>query len=112
MFSAGDTLDKESAKKVSVETLIETDGVYSVGAVLEVFADGEYVTEENKSRLTQNITAAVYFVVDGETVILETKTVSVLSMINTYLNEYASHDIVENHVGGLKALKAYIEAEA
>ena len=111
MFSAGSVLDTEKAFKKEAETLVETDGVYSIGAELEIFAENVIVTSGTKDRLSEFITAAVYFVVDGETVILEEKTVSVESMVNTYLTEYAAYDSVKEHKDALEALKAFIEAE-
>ena len=116
MFSAGNELDTENAKKKEVETLVENDGVYSVGAVLEVFADGEFVTKDNiidtKSKLIQEITAAVYFVVDGETLILEPKTYSVKTMVDHYVTNAASLGIEDQYtIDALKALQAYIAAE-
>ena len=113
MFAAGDTLDPNDSDNLIVKevaSLVPNGDVYSIGAEFTVFAEGEYVTEETKSRLSQNITAAVYFIVDGETVILETKTVSVKLMIEKYIKDYATHADVKEHIGGLTALKSYIEA--
>ena len=111
MFSSGNTLDVENAVKKEVETLVENNGVYSVGAVLEVFADGEVVTDGTKERLSKNVTAAVYFVLDGETVILEPKTYSVETMVDHYVTNAASLGIEDQYtIDALKALQAYIAA--
>lgn len=84
---------------------------YSVGVIFELFADNNYVTEETKDRLTTSITAQVYFIADGKTLELYSKTVTVLDMIDIYLGaDYAENEQVQKHVVGLKALKAYIEA--
>ena len=111
MFSAGDTLDVSNAVEKEVEILVDNDGVYSVGAVLEVFADGEVVTDGTKERLSKNVTAAVYFVLDGETVILEPKTYSVETMVDHYVTNAASLGIEDQYtIDALKALQAYIAA--
>ena len=110
MFSAGNELKADTAKKCPVETLVETNGVYSVGAVLEVFTEGDIVNNDTKVKLSQNITAAVYFVVDGETLVLASKTVSVASMVETYLGMCETNNDIKNHEEALKALKAYIES--
>lgn len=112
MFSAGDVLDVSNAVEKEVETLVENDGVYSVGAVLEVFADGEVVTDGTKDRLSKNVTAAVYFVVDGETVILESKTYSVKTMVDYYIINADSLGIEDQYtIDALETLQAYISAE-
>ena len=85
---------------------------FSVGVIFEIFADNVYVSEETKDRLTTEITAQVYFVADGNTLELFSKTVTVLGMLNTYLgSEFAENDVVQSHIVALRALKTFIEAE-
>ena len=109
--------DKTVDRKVSL--LTDENGKYvnySVGAVLELFADGVCVDDSTKERLKQTIEATVYFVVsDGNTITtleLQPSKVSVALMVDTYVNnnDYNTQKDVLDHMAALKALKAYIEA--
>lgn len=80
------------------------DNKYSVFGSMSVI-NGE-VNEDNISRLSKTITAAIYFVVDGEVIILQDKTYSVKGMLNEYSTNSA---LTEQQKEAVNVFKAYIE---
>lgn len=99
----GSTLTVSSSLTTSI---VNDKEVYSVGGRLNVIADNVELSDDVKTILKTEVTAAVYFELqDGTRVVLQDKTYSVLSMTETYLElEGLTNDQVE----AIKALNNYI----
>lgn len=93
-------------KTYTVDNPLESnDNKYSVFGSMSVI-NGE-VTDTNISRLSKTVTAAIYFVVDGEVIILKDKTYSVKGMLNEYSNNVEG--LTEQQQQAVNVFKAYIE---
>lgn len=92
-------------KSLSKANPVSKDGYYTVGGAIQVIGENEFVNSTNIDRLDKVVTAAVYFVIANELVVLEDKSYSVSEM----LEEYSSRtDLTADQLTAVNSFRAYI----
>ena len=96
-----------SYKDLSVGAPTSTDNKYSVAGAIQVYADGVFASATDE-KLTTELTASVYFVVDGKIVILKSINYSVKTMLETYIEKAEELNLAGNTLKAVEAFNAFI----